>query len=424
MGERSMARRYEMLGIVPAAVVALIAGLLPASPRAGGADDSAPRSSLAYKGHENDADSDHLVEVFPAVIGTRLDDCQTCHTAGVVERVANGRDAAGGTKTVEFNPCSYCHLIPFPDERVRSGAPADYGETLNPFGRAYRDGGRDAAALRAIAAEDSDADGHGNAAELAALRYPGDAASHPGQPTVPVRVLGRADLAALPQHDQLMLMNSHRQHFDTYALYAGVKVVDILEAVGADLANASNVTFLAPDGFAVDFDLRNVQEPFPAGLFFDDLDPDGFADPAQGFVHYPSVKWRPEGLVDGEPIPGESWLMIGSHRDGQPLRPLVLDPATGRLTSGEGPFRLLAPQGLLGGPGPPDRGAKVSPSGFDDGHDFDPALDHNAGLCVRGIVAIRVNPLPAGHEEFDWKNGGFSLLEKGQVIVYGAGIGE
>ena len=37
-------------------------------------------------------------------------------------------------------------------------------------------------------------------------------------------------------------------------------------------------------------------------------------------------------------------------------------------------------------------------------------------------VAIRVNPLPEGYEEFDWKNGGFSLLEKRQLLIYGAGI--
>ena len=63
------------------------------------------------------------------------------------------------------------------------------------------------------------------------------------------------------------------------------------------------------------------------------------------------------------------------------------------------------------------------PSEFgEDGYDYDDEKDHNAGLCVRGLVAVRVNPMPEGYEEFDWKNGGYSLLEKSQIIVYGAGI--
>ena len=53
-------------------------------------------------------------------------------------------------------------------------------------------------------------------------------------------------------------------------------------------------------------------------------------------------------------------------------------------------------------PGRPDRMQRAPVLG--DGWDFLPNADHNAGACVRGACVIRVNPLPAGFEEIDWKN--------------------
>lgn len=382
---------------------------------AGAANTSTP-TSRSYKGHENEADGDHLVRAFPWIAGTRLDDCQTCHTTGKVTKAVRGEPV-----DVELNPCSFCHLIPFPDRDVQAGAPAGYEETLNPFGLAYRDGGRDADALSETAAEDSDGDGFANLAELESLRYPGDASSRPGQPTAPLRSLTREQLERLPRHEQFCLLNSHKQQFDTYATFAGVRVVDILQAAGADLNAATGVTVIAPDGFAVDLPLENVLHEFPAGIYFAGLDPGSFRNPSQGIARVPPPEMMPAGLRDGEEIPGEQWIMIALAEDGSPLPACRLDPLSGKL-NGAGPYRLIVPQGLLGGPGAPDRGSKVSPSGFDDGYDFDPDKDHNAGLCTRGVVAIRVNPLPEGCEEFDWKNGGFSLLESGQLIVYGAGV--
>jgi hypothetical protein len=88
--------------------------------------------------------------------------------------------------------------------------------------------------------------------------------------------------------------------------------------------------------------------------------------------------------------------------------------------NGEGPYRVVVPQSR---PGAPDRGSSF-PTDHNDGWDYDSGKDHNAGLCVRGVVAIRINPLPAGYEEFDWKNGGWALIEKRQLLVYGAGVTE
>lgn len=101
-------------------------------------------SSRAYKGHANDLDMNHLVAAFPSIVGSRLDDCQSCHAGGDV--IVRGR--------ARFkNACDYCHLVPFPVEDAE-GAPATFEETLNPFGLAYSRAGRSVEALRALASRD------------------------------------------------------------------------------------------------------------------------------------------------------------------------------------------------------------------------------------------------------------------------------
>jgi hypothetical protein len=127
----------------------------------------------------------------------------------------------------------------------------------------------------------------------------------------------------------------------------------------------------------------------------------------------------PAGLVDGGSIPGAPWVILAYARDGAPLVPTRLDVKAGKI-EGEGPLRLVVPQRR---PGPPDRGSKRSPTRCGDGHDFDPQRDHNAGEMVRGVVGIRVNPLPAGYEDFDYHNGGWSFVDAGRVFVYGFGVG-
>ncbi len=87
---------------------------------------------------------------------------------------------------------------------------------------------------------------------------------------------------------------------------------------------------------------------------------------------------------------------------------------------GEGPLRIVVPQE---NPGKPDRGSKFSPSGCGDGFDFRADADHNAGSMVRAVIAIRIDPMPAGVEEFDYVNGGWAYVDAGQLILYGHGIG-
>ena len=82
-------------------------------------------------------------------------------------------------------------------------------------------------------------------------------------------------------------------------------------------------------------------------------------------------------------------------------------------------MRIVVPQFK---PGKPDRGSQYSPTNCNDGNDFDGTKDHNAGEMVRGAIAIRVDPLPAGYEDFDYRNDGWSYIGNGSILVYGQGV--
>ena len=365
-------------------------------------------ASRAYVGHENDTDIRNFIQVYPKAAGSRLDDCQTCHRGG-----APGTDAER-----EYSPCSYCHLLQYPNPRYKTGVPKDAGDTLNPYGQAYRQAGRNVAALEKIARLDTDGDGSANADEIADLRYPGDPASRPGQPLAPAVTLSMADIQKLPLRRQFMLMNATKEPTDDYVTYTGVKLVDLLAAAAVDLKGVTGITVFAPDGYSIDYTLDDVTQPFPKGFFY--AAPAAGKDGDRGFVKYPAL--IPPGVADGKEIPDAPWLLVAFEREGRPLDPATYEKGTGRLT-GEGPFRLVKPQRELLGdpakPGRPDRSVKAKALG--DGWDFNPKIDHNAGACVRGVCVIRVNPTPPGFEEYDWKNG-WPLIVEGRVVIFGHGV--
>jgi hypothetical protein len=70
-------------------------------------------------------------------------------------------------------------------------------------------------------------------------------------------------------------------------------------------------------------------------------------------------------------------------------------------------------------PGRPDR--SVNAKTYGDGWDYSDRIDHNAGAGARGACVIRVNPMPAGYEEYDWKNG-WPLIGDKKVVIYGRGV--
>lgn len=404
-------KRHAVLveAAVPAALGVLVLAGLVAPACSEGAQSQARVSSRSYQGHESDVDITNFVNAYPATVGSRLDDCQTCHKNAVVTDSGSG-------DTTQLNPCDYCHLIPFPSDEY-SNPPTAYRDTLNPYGLDYVDQGRSQDALLAIDARDSDGDGFGNGAEIADLRYPGDPNSKPGQPVVELRTFDLATLQAMAPYEEFLLANTNRQQFDDYVLYKGVKVAELLVAAGVDLADPelAGITVAAPDGFLQDVPMSAVTAPFPTATFYGGLDVASLGSEC-GFVTYPSS--LPDGVADGQPIPGEQWLLLGYERNGAPMAPVTLDVETGKI-DGEGPLRLVVPQNE---PGPPDRGATFSPTTCNDGYDYDETADHNGGAMVRGVVSIRVNPLPAGTEDFDYQNGGWAFIDGAVVAVYGHGV--
>ena len=188
-------------------------------------------SSRTYRGHETDRDADNLVGAYPALVGTRLDDCQTCH-AGKIE----GGELVGSS-------CDNCH------ELLLGAAGHSSLETLNGFGRDYLDAGRSREAVISIEERDSDGDGFSNGDELSNGRYPGSRLSLPGQAVARTVILSMNEIQAAPSHDQFMLVNNTQQRFDYYALYMGVKIEDLLDILEIDLTGATGITAIAPDGY-------------------------------------------------------------------------------------------------------------------------------------------------------------------------------
>ena len=371
------------------------------------------RSSRSYQGHASDTDINNFVKAHPHTVGTRLDDCQTCHTGGNV-------DDGGGTVTA--NPCDYCHFVIHPPAGW-TGLPTSFAETLNPYGAAYDGAGRDGAALAAIAGLDSDGDGFDNDGEIDALRYPGSGASYPGLELCAAVKVTMAELQQMPRHTQFGLANTTKQQFDFYATYTGVKIADLLEEAGVDLTGATSIDIMAPDGYARSFMVEQITQQYPDHRFWTGFDVDALgADCA--FVEYPPETY---GLGNGDWIGlntgHEQWHILAWQRDGAPLEPCYLDPVTGRI-DGEGPFRNIIPPGAAeDGLNTPDRGKNQDVTGCTMPEwNFDGSKDHNAGSMVKGAVIIRINPMPAGCEEFDIINGGWAMIDEESILIYGHGV--
>jgi hypothetical protein len=142
--------------------------------------------------------------------------------------------------------------------------------------------------------------------------------------------------------------------------------------------------------------------PYPRGRYYSAL----------GFVQYPALP----AYTYGQEIPEELDMVLAYERQGGPLEEGRLELSEGRMTlEGEGPFRLVVPQKIAGSP---DRSVRDPVQG--DMWDYDKDKDHNAGFCVRSVTAIRVEPLPEGTTDFNWFEGGWEMVNNGQVVIYGA----
>jgi hypothetical protein len=306
--------------------------------------------------------------------------------------------------------CDNCHTI------LLHGSGGSAAETLNRFGADYLRAGRSVEALLGMEGEDSDGDGFPNGEELASGRYPGSALSRPGQETAVTLTVPLEEVLALPDHSQFMLVNNTQKRLDEYVTYRGVPVEDFLAHLEVDLSGTTGITVIAPDGYQKSLSLEMVTGVHPQPIFHEGLGPETLGSEC-ALVNYPEE--LPAGVAAGFPIPGEHRLLLGFEHNGEELDPVRLDVTEGKI-EGEGPLRLVVPEAR---PGTPDRGSSHSPSGCRDGYDFSPDTDHNAGHMVRGVVAIRIDPMPLGVEEFDFMNGGWAYLDAGELIIYGHGVG-
>jgi hypothetical protein len=361
----------------------------------------------AYQ-HEGEQDSPRFLAVYPQKAGTKLDHCATCHTGG---SYVNSQE-----KTVSLGSCQWCHYSYGYD------ASGNIFDTLNNYGKDYFVNGRNAAALQAIEGTDSDGDGFSNLAEINANRYPGNANDDPTKMPAPHRIYTKSELESLPQHTQFLLMNASRSD-DEYLTYSGVVMENLLADAGASSA-ATGITVYAPDGFATyhpmdpdpDPSLYHVKGTYPVEpqdvIYHYDEQAD-MAINADGWADYsaPSNAGRSNGdlIVNPDGLK----MILALKREGANMDPGILNDQN--KLDGEGPFRVVPPQKV---PSPPDQSSRAENQ--DVVWPYTNEWDHNAGFSSRTVTMIRVEPLPSWATDIDILETGWSFVDQGKIIVYGA----
>jgi hypothetical protein len=362
--------------------------------------------------HMDEKDAPKFLQTYPDKTGTKLDDCALCHAG-------NTYTTKSGTVVTE-SVCQYCHA-----EYGYDGS-GDITKTLNPYGAAYMAAGRSIAAFAAIEGLDSDNDTYSNITEINAIRYPGDALDTPAKVPAPHIFLSLDELEnMLTPHDQFMLMNTSRggsDGLDFYATYTGFIMQELLEATGWTAAS-TGVTVTAPDGYSYTYARTSngknyfIEGNFPEAPYWYDAT----ADSANGgWVNYsaPGCTGRTNGqtiTVDGGLKLLLAYKVNGAYLD------IAYQDDQNKL-NGEGPFRAVPPQW---NPGYPDRQSNsATPDAEPWPYDKDEVnTDHNGGFSARGVAAIRVDPLPEGTTEYDWRNNqtdaGWGLLNDQKIVVYG-----
>lgn len=355
--------------------------------------------------HEGENDSDKFISVYPDKAGTKLDHCALCHIGG---EYTNSKG-----KLVSLGSCQWCHYSYGYDA---SGSILD---TMNTYGMAYHDNGRNTAAVRAIENFDSDGDGFTNIEEIEANRYPGDDADDPSKVTAPYRIYTKAQLQALGTHTQFLLMNTSRSG-DFYAEYTGIPMEDLLEDAGM-LSTATNILVYAPDGWSqyhpleidADPELYHVKGVYPASVYYYDEEADVSINPTDGWCDYsaPSCKGRQhlDPIVNSDGLK----MILAYAREGQEMDPGILN--LDNKLDGEGPFRVVPPQK---NPNAPDQSSTAENQDVIWPYDYD--WDHNAGASSRTVTIIKVEPLPAGTTDIDILEAGWAYVDQEKIIVYGA----
>jgi len=362
--------------------------------------------------HLEENDTPKFLEVYPDRADTKLNDCALCH-AGNTYTTKSGA-------VVTESVCQYCHATYGYD------GSGDITKTLNPYGADYLASGRSVAAFAAIESRDSDNDTYSNRAEIDAARYPGDSLDTPAKVAAPHIILSLDELESLlSPHEQFMLMNTSRggeTGYDYYAAYTGFVMEELLDVAGWQDVS-TGVTVTAPDGYSYTYDRTSdgsnyfIEGTFPDAQYYYDPAADASSG---GWVDYsaPGCTGRTDGQVIS--VDGGLKLILAYKVNGAYLDTAYQDEQNKLV--GEGPFRAVPPQWM---PGYPDRQATsatpdAEPWPYDKSEQY---TDHNAGFSARAVAAIRVDPLPDGTTEYDWRNSqtdaGWGLLEEGKIVIYG-----
>jgi len=355
--------------------------------------------------HEGEKDSPNFLAQFPDMAGTKLDHCALCHTGGKYEQRPG--------KWVSMGSCQWCHYSYGYD------GTGNIVDTLNAYGLDYLVNGRNQSAFTAIANKDSDGDGYSNAVEIAAIHYPGNAEDNPAKVPAPSRVYTKAQLEAMSQHTQFLLMNTSRSG-DFYAEYTGVPVEDLLKDAGV-LGSASGITVFAPDGWSdyhpieadPDPDLYHVNGLYPEALYYYDTQADTAVNVTDGWCDYGAPSCAGRNHLDAIVNENGLKMILAYQREGQNMEPGIL--GDDNKLSGEGPFRIVPPQKVTS---PPDQSSTAANQ--DVIWPYHEEWDHNAGSSTRTVTIIRVEPLPEGTTDIDLLEAGWKYVDEEKIIVYGA----
>lgn len=364
----------------------------------------AASTAFAAYHHMGDTDSDLFQSVYPQHAGTKLDHCALCHTGGEYEKKPG--------VFVSLGSCQWCHY-----EYGYDGS-GDIDATLNDYGRAFRDNGRNETAFTTIEMLDSDNDGFSNKDEIEALRYPGDPNDDPTKVEAPFKVYTLEELEDMPSHSQFMLMNTHKSG-DFYTRYEGVTMEALLSEAGM-LDSATGIIVHAPDGWSQYHPIEPDEDPlmypvsweYPVADYF--YEPEADQDMTDyGWCDYTALACQE--YTPYEPIINESGnqMILALKRDGNYLEPGQLNEEN--KLDGEGPFRVVPPQKV---PGPPDQSSKSDVQ--DVIWPFDETADHNAGFATRSATIIRVDPLPEGTTDINTLEAGWDYIDAKKIVIYGA----
>ena len=352
--------------------------------------------------HMDENDSDKFLAVYPDKAGTKLDHCVLCHSGGQYEKKPG--------KWVTLGSCQWCHYSYGYDG---SGNILD---TMNQYGKDYHDNGRNSAAFSVIDNFDSDGDGFANKTEIEATRFPGDANDDPNKIVAPYRVYTRAQLEAMTQHTQFLLMNTSRSG-DFYAEYSGVPVEDLLQDAGIS-DSATGIMAYAPDGWSnyhpleadPDPELYHVNGVYPAAAFHYDPQADVSLG---GWCDYSAPSCIGRNHNDPINVAGGLKMLLATRREGAYLTAGILDQEN--KLDGEGPFRIVPPQKTTS---PPDQSSTSENQAVIWPYDYD--WDHNAGAASRSVTIIKIEPLPPGTTDIDIMEAGWSYVDEAKIIIYGA----